>query len=873
MCRVKRETVLEIGLISLLVMAAYGGTMLAASGGRPVAPLDDAYIHFQYARQIARGHPWQYNDGDPLSTGATSPLYPFLLASGHLLGLRGEQMVWLALGLGTVNLALSAWLIHRITWHLTIPERKQDPGVGRWVPAGTALLFLLTGAIQWTFMSGMEGGLFTLLVLAALEACLRRKASHGSVSVWRPALWIALAALVRPEGLILASVLWLVMFGRYWRDRSLGREQAKLRSAPRRSKMLSLGVTEDVWVTGLAVLVGFAPLLLNLTLTGSPVATGAQAKSWVGNVPFRLSDIVESILGNYRRILEQFALGLLAHRSWYLAPGVLVLGGVGWMGLLSRKKWAELILTFGWFALGTLATASLITATWQVGRYQAPFLALLVPLAALGFVTLTSGLPRRWRWPVAGVIGLGLLGTTLVSTVQARILYQRAIRTVTEQHLAVADWVRVNLPSDALVAVHDTGAVRYVGGRPTYDMIGLTTQGAATAWRHGAGAVFERMERSQRQPSYFATYPDVFSIPYLAATDLFYTELFRAEVPDFAVASAGPIQAVYKANWGLRGSGKHLYQADVLRRSAGLALVDQLDVADLQDEAAHGLSFWEGVVRPGFPTEVQQLAYRSDPTRQVLDGGRLVNGGLSFRLATLPGQDLILVARLHPEQAGAVRVMVDGHDLGLWRYPALPGEWLETSFFVPGEVIISAESEVRLQVEAVEPSFRHFGLYFVWAWQGQPVQFSPTPSHPVSARLGNAIELLGYDQPANRLDDTYYPGEAIHLVLYWRAVVRPTEDAKVFVHLYDQSGAIVTQQDQRPYHGTRPPYTWWTGEGLDDPYTLELPPDLTPGRYTMALGMYDPITQIRLPVTVDADHHLPDNRILLKTVDVVPNTE
>lgn len=868
----KRKIQLGIGLIVLLITFIYGWTLLSASDGRPVAPLDDAYIHFQYARQIARGHPWQYNDGDPPSTGATSPLYPLLLAVGYLLGFSGERLVWFALGLGVISLGLSAWLIYRITARLMRRFFEQDLLMIRWAPAGAAIFFLLTGAVQWTYLSGMESGLFTVLILAALDTFIGGSETHDAGCGIRPAFWIALAALMRPEGLILAGVLWLVVVGRsiHYAVHSTQYPHGTRNTPTGHAARSTLPIT-------LAVLVGTLPLLLNVALTGSPIATGAQAKSWLGNVPFRPLDILQSVAHNYRLILERFTLSLWATRPWFLAPGALLFAIAGWIELSRRRQWDAVALTLGWFTLGILATASLITATWHVGRYQVPFLALLVPLTALGFVALADRLPSPWRAPVVTVVTLGLLATTLVSSNQARVVYERAARTVARQQLVVADWIRRNLPPDANVGVHDTGAMRYVGGRPTYDMIGLTTQEAATPWRHGAGAAFERIENSPARPDYFATYPDAFSIPYLASTDLFADELFRANVPDFGVTSAGPVQAVYRADWHLAGSGDRPYQADILRRTQGLTLVDRLDLADLEDEAGHDLSFWEGVVRPGFPTEVQQFHYRADPTIEVLDGGRQVTGGLAFRMAAQAGQTLVLVARLHAAQAGAVRVSVDGHEVGLWRFPALPGEWLETVFLVPADAVTRYEVEIRLEVDTANPNFRHFSPYYLWAWAGEPVPLAPEPAHSLSARLGDAVELLGYDLPSTSSDrdpaQPYRPGETVQLMLYWRAVAPPADDAKVFVHLYDQSGEIVAQKDRRPYYGTRPPYTWSPGEALDDPYTLALPPDLPPGRYTLGLGMYDAITGTRLPVQAGAGHTLPDNRILLDTIDVILETE
>ncbi|HEV8245407.1 MAG TPA: hypothetical protein VGP93_06555, partial [Polyangiaceae bacterium] len=43
------------------------------------APLDDVFIHFDFARSIARGHPFEWSAGAGYSSGGTSLLYPFLL--------------------------------------------------------------------------------------------------------------------------------------------------------------------------------------------------------------------------------------------------------------------------------------------------------------------------------------------------------------------------------------------------------------------------------------------------------------------------------------------------------------------------------------------------------------------------------------------------------------------------------------------------------------------------------------------------------------------------------------------------------------------------------------------------------------------------
>ena len=62
---------------------AFYGYMLKQTGGEWSAPLDDVFIHFDYARATARGHPFEWVDGNGYSSGNTSLLYPFVLALGY----------------------------------------------------------------------------------------------------------------------------------------------------------------------------------------------------------------------------------------------------------------------------------------------------------------------------------------------------------------------------------------------------------------------------------------------------------------------------------------------------------------------------------------------------------------------------------------------------------------------------------------------------------------------------------------------------------------------------------------------------------------------------------------------------------------------
>src|SRR5688572_32121069 len=84
-------------LAAIAVGAAYWVPASDVARGFFPAPLDDVYIHFDFARSLATGHPFEWIPGQGYSSGETAPLYAFLLAVGYLVGFRGALLgVWAA---------------------------------------------------------------------------------------------------------------------------------------------------------------------------------------------------------------------------------------------------------------------------------------------------------------------------------------------------------------------------------------------------------------------------------------------------------------------------------------------------------------------------------------------------------------------------------------------------------------------------------------------------------------------------------------------------------------------------------------------------------------------------------------------------------
>jgi hypothetical protein len=120
----------------------------------------------------------------------------------------------------------------------------------------------------------------------------------------------------------------------------------------------------------------------------------------------------------------------------------------------------------------------------------------------------------------------------------------------------------------------------------------------------------------------------------------------------------------------------------------------------------------------------------------------------------------------------------------------------------------------------------------------------PPISHPITATLGDRVELLGYDLSA----DSIVAGEVLMLTLTWRALEEMDTDYTVFTHLLAPDGSMTGQRDAQPGDGRYPTSLWLPGEVVSDVYEIPVRPDAVLGEHRLEVGMYVVETGTRLPV-------------------------
>jgi hypothetical protein len=97
-------------------------------------------------------------------------------------------------------------------------------------------------------------------------------------------------------------------------------------------------------------------------------------------------------------------------------------------------------------------------------------------------------------------------------------------------------------------------------------------------------------------------------------------------------------------------------------------------------------------------------------------------------------------------------------------------------------------------------------------------------------------------------------------------------DYKVFVHLLDPATEVIVAQDDAMPRQNQYPTSWWAeGEVVSDEITLSLK-DVPPGRYRLALGVYDPQTMDRLAAVGPDGTLVANDRVVLDEEVEIPFT-
>jgi hypothetical protein len=653
--------------IAALVLAWCAIGRIFAKVHHPGASLDDAYIHFQYARAIAEGHPFRFQAGEPTTSGATSLLWPALLAPFWGLGFRDEAILWPAWGISFAALGALAFEARATVRKLA----------GETAGAGAAAIVLAFPAFTWFAASGMEVLPFAWLLARSVRRAADWSESEASARTRRDASELVLlawgATLMRPEGALAGIAIGATL--------ALFPQERTVRSR--------------AWA-----LAAFAPLvaqpLILLAVTGSAQSTTAAVKLLPGNPYYPGAALHAAVTANVRmlagKILDggDYSVEFLPSGGASVAFAGLV--AVGVLGSRTKRRWrAALVIGL---ALAIFAPCAYVTFLWNRLRYLWPFATgWIIGLACLARLAsdLLGSIHARAR--VVLPIACGAIAGMFLMRMDWSIEDVAASASgIDRQQVALGRWAKDALPASARIGLNDTGAIAYFGDHRTFDVVGLTTRSEGRYWVAGTGSRLEHYERLLRAdpsalPTHFIVYPEWFRIDPLLGP-----ELREATVTDSSILGGRTVRA-HVADYSLLGSGETPWTP------LG-PIEDALDVADLESEADHRYQLL------GARDGDEVAGYGAAP-----DGHRLVDGGRTMRkqerfVAHLrAGEKARACVRLEAQVPTRVRALVAGREAALFEVE--PGGWTEATFNVRAESA-GPETEIALVAEEADLTIFHY---------------------------------------------------------------------------------------------------------------------------------------------------------------------
>ncbi len=425
-----------IGLFMCISTVMYANRTNGGDG----FPLDDAWIHLQFAKNLHAYGSYSYFRNEMVTSGSTSPLYTLILSLGFFV--TSNEMVM------SYTLGILFFLVGGVYMFKLASLTFEDDLV---LAAGAAVLFLTEPRLIWVSLAGMETTLFIALLLAVTYYYKRRKAV-------RLGILSGLLLWARPEAILFMLILALDLVYHSF----IARSGAGTRKAPLRSNLH--------WVRKpllIALVIASGYFALNLWLSGTifPNTYAAKLKYYAnGGKDYPL------------QVFHYFTDGHFVLLAIFVLVAVAVLAA-----RLMKQKELPLFVPVLFSIEMFLVYWKDLPYLYQEGRYLMPVLPflILVGLDGLGLtisaiVTFFRRLKRPLRRSFALLVPVGILaGQFAVAGWEERTGYAEYCAYISARQVRTARWMHDNLPPEARIATHDVGAIAYYSERRIVDMVGL----------------------------------------------------------------------------------------------------------------------------------------------------------------------------------------------------------------------------------------------------------------------------------------------------------------------------------------------------------------------------------------------------------------
>lgn len=470
-------------------------------------PLDDTWIHLQFARNLAAGEGLSYNPGD-LVTGSTAPLWTALLSLLFLL--PGSEVLW------AKTLGISCYLG---TLHATF-RFARELEVPRPLAIFATLLTLATARLVWSALSGMEVHLFALLSLWGMILHLRERRRPERFPLSLPVLTVAVLA--RPEGALLLLAALVDRSLSFRRD-SGGGPRPTLSPPSRRSLMgLALGLLGIAGTLVFYLRTGGSLLPTTFSIKGSGLLRWLPEPLYLREIwgIFFVSQPWMTLLAPAGCLVLLRRLGTPRDRG--LLPALWIFGLPLAYSLMSPLGRGLIAGNFGRYYFPLLPVVTVLGMVGIEPTLRVLFPSLLPPARRTPAATPlepTLDSTSRWRGSLVpsgvlvGVAALVVLWPTASGLFRGALPYAWNVANVQDSNVRMARFLAARLPPRALLAVNDIGAFKYFLPNRILDVVGIASPDAARfrERRMAEGATFYEAVTdylARHRPDYVAVFPE-----------------------------------------------------------------------------------------------------------------------------------------------------------------------------------------------------------------------------------------------------------------------------------------------------------------------------------------------------------------------------
>ncbi|MCC6866362.1 MAG: hypothetical protein IT280_09420 [Ignavibacteria bacterium] len=404
-------------------------------------PLDDPWIHLQFAKNLAEYGSFSYFKNEVVTSGSTSPLYTFILAAGFFFT---KNEMWLSYITGILFFAVSVYFYFKLTHDVFAKEN--------WLAIMASLLFVLEKWLNFISVTGMETTLYILLLVACYYYYRKMNAVLFAVT-------LGLTLWTRPDAIAFIIALAVDYIFRMYIIMRAPKENSGIRLFANK-ELIKIGI-----IFGAIILIYFA---MNYFISGSllPNTYGAKVKYYSAEFRSRADFLKVDV--------------------WeYFTESAYILIFIPFVFAVYKLLFDSVRLKYNSLLMPLIFIGGFIFMYWyqlpyahRFGRYMMPLFPFYILLSVYGGREFFKWLGRYLNdTKLINGLNIILLASAIIYFAvvlnENKELYQDQSRHIYIRQVETAKWLKNNTPQGSIVATHDVGAIAFYSERKVIDVVGL----------------------------------------------------------------------------------------------------------------------------------------------------------------------------------------------------------------------------------------------------------------------------------------------------------------------------------------------------------------------------------------------------------------